>query len=155
MKKWEYIIVHHSLTKDGNTVSWQAIRKYHKDILKWADIGYHFGIEIINGEIEILFGRSLLKDGAHTKELGMNQKGIGVCIIGNFDLVAPDGAALLKLKELIKFLKDVYEIETDNILGHREVGIRAGYDWIRKEYKSCPGEQFNMDMLRGEIKRGW
>jgi hypothetical protein len=45
----EYIVIHHSLTPDNQTVSWNAIRRYHIDVNKWADIGYHYGIENING----------------------------------------------------------------------------------------------------------
>ena len=120
-----YIIIHHSLTSDNRIVSWQAIRKYHLS-KGWGDIGYHFGIELINDEYEILLGRMIDETGVHT--IGMNDKSIGICAVGNFDIETPNQRLLVKLSRLIEALVTQLNISKENIRGHYEYAP-----------KTCPG----------------
>ena len=80
----EFIVIHHSLTEDGEVVNWQAIKKYHRD-KGWTDVGYHFGLDLIGDEVEVMVGRPLNAVGAHVAEQRVNWKSIGICIIGNYD----------------------------------------------------------------------
>jgi len=66
-RHWSYIMLHHSLTADGQTVSWQAIRRWHMGLIgngnknspdynpylekPMKDIAYHFGIELVGSPI--------------------------------------------------------------------------------------------------------
>ena len=68
----QYIVIHHSLTKDGTVVDWEAIRRYHKETNGWSDIGYHYGIERVGGGLSLQVGRPESQPGAHTKEMHMN-----------------------------------------------------------------------------------
>lgn len=133
-----YIVIHHSLTKDSETVSWDAIRKYHRDTLGWRDIGYHYGIELIGDTYEILVGRLMNEIGAHCKEDAMNYKSLGICCIGNFDEMLPPESQWEKCVVLVKSLCDAYRIPVSHVIGHRE----------KATYKSCPGKQWNMDLFR-------
>ena len=146
--KPEYIVIHHSHTVDSETKSWDAIRKYHIETNGWKDIGYHKGIERIKNDVMVFEGRADDAAGAHAKELGMNNKSIGICVVGNYDIIKPSSVHLELLKRLCHAYMANYNIPVENIIGHRDVGMMAGFNWRRGEYKSCPGEMFDMDDFR-------
>lgn len=149
-----FVVLHHSLTKDSGTVSWGAIRKYHMDPAgpyKMRDIGYHFGVEMVDDRPEILIGRLPSEEGAHCKEMGMNTKAFGVCVVGNFDLAPPDPVTLEATRKLVRYLMWQWSIPVTNVLGHRDVGAALGFDWKKGEYKSCPGGLFDLTAFRASL----
>jgi len=124
-----HIIIHHSLTEDGKTVSWDQIRWYHTQTNGWNDIGYNAGIELIGTRYEILIGRMLTKPGAHT--VGMNNSSIGICCVGNFDLAPPPPAQLDLLIRFTQSMMTIFNIPTGNVRRHADYAP-----------KSCPGKLF-------------
>lgn len=128
----DYIIIHHSLTEDSSTVSWNAIRRYHVHKLGWDYIGYHFGIELIGDKYEALIGRWLNIPGAHCKQEGMNQRSWGICVVGNFDYTPPEASQIIVLKLLVQSLMEIGNIPKENIKMHRDFA----------SYKTCPGVMF-------------
>ena len=134
------IIIHHSLTKDGKTVSWNAIRKYHISI--GCDmIGYHYGTELIDDNYEILVGRMMNETGAHCKQQNMNNQSLGICCIGNFDIDPVPARQWQLCLTLVRSLVDVLQLSVDNIYGHNQFA----------NYKSCPGKNWSMDKFRSEL----
>ncbi len=136
------IIIHHSLTEDNGTVSWNAIRNYHIYECGWKNIGYHYGIELVGENYEIFKGRMDNEEGAHC--LGFNQDSIGICLVGNFDVVASTEAQLKLLRTLVRSLMGIYGIKTSDVLGHWET-----YELRHKNIeKTCPGIMFKMQDFR-------
>lgn len=131
------IILHHSLTKDSDTVSWGAIRNFHINDNHYSDIGYHFGIEKLRGQTEILIGRFVNKTGAHCK--GSNSGSIGICFVGNFDVEIPPKESWNVGIKLVTFLMAEYNIK--EVVGHTELN----------PHKTCPGKLFDLDRFRREV----
>jgi len=136
--KVEKIIIHHSLTKDGRVVDWDAIRRYHIQTRHFTDIGYHFGLERVNGKLTWQIGRDPRTMGAHTKEYRMNHKSLGVCVVGNFDNHEPDNETYHFLAKRVAKLCREYDLNSLDIDPHHKY----------TPYKSCPGKMFDMAYLR-------
>jgi N-acetylmuramoyl-L-alanine amidase len=144
-----FIVIHHSLTKDGDVVDWSAIRRYHKETNGWGDVGYHFGVERVNGEYHVLEGRSMMRQGAHVKNF--NNISLGICMVGNFDKEpVPVEQWNLTLK-LVKRLQWFLHIPSERVLGHWEA--QAHMNVPENQRKSCPGLLCNMDSFREDLTR--
>ena len=137
-----HIVLHHSLTKDSGTVSWGAIRRYHTKDLGWRDIGYHFGIEMVNDSCEILLGRMPYETGAHCTQQGMNNTSLGICFVGNFDIEKPSDIMWKKGLDLCSVLCKAFKVPVDNIHGHNYYA----------PYKSCPGKLFNVERFKKDLQ---
>ncbi len=130
------IIIHHSLTEDGKVVNWGSIRRFHIKERGYEEIGYHYGIEKIDNEYYCLIGRPEYFIGAHT--LGENNDSIGICFIGNFDVVEPEEEMLrIASKLIIVPLIRRHKLFINDIYGHRDFAK-----------KSCPGEKFDLNKLK-------
>lgn len=138
MRDWSHLMIHHSLTEDTGSVSWGAIRRYHVDTNGWSAIGYHFGVELLRDEYEVLFGRSWNRPGAHCRHDGMNRKALGICCVGNYDDKEPPAAMLDVLAgRLVGPLMDDLAIPKDRVVFHRD----------HNPHKSCPGRRFKKEHI--------
>jgi len=121
----------------------------------WKDIGYHYGVELIwvnppqspltlrgesKGGYEILVGRNLDEEGAHC--VGMNQKAIGICFVGNFDLAPPPADQWAAGVLFVRSLCRVLDIPITCVVAHRDYAT-----------KTCPGKLFDMDLFRKDLGR--
>lgn len=140
-KRWKYIIVHHTATDIGNA---KLINHTHEDRGFWHGLGYHFLIDNGtlgkgDGQIEEAPRWVRQQVGAHCKAGGMNEKAIGIALVGNFDVELPTENQLQSLVYLLETLCRYYHIPTRNILGHRNVEGAA---------TDCPGKRFPWTRVR-------
>lgn len=139
--KWKYIIVHHTATDIGKALQ---VNRSHEDRGFWHGLGYHFLIDNGtlgkgDGQIEVSPRWIKQQDGAHCKAGGMNQKAIGVALVGNFDVDQPTRNQLDSLAYLLNTLSRRYRIPGGNIMGHRDVPGAA---------TDCPGKRFPWPTVR-------
>jgi hypothetical protein len=140
-----YIMLHHSLTKDSETVSWGAIEKYHRETNGWADIGYHYGVELIGSTCYGLVGRAEHRPAAACPQGDMNHLAIHVCLVGNFDLAEPPFDLLaVAINRIILPVMDRYGIVPERIVGHHDYNPA----------KSCPGAKFDLSLFRRILTGG-
>lgn len=139
--QWRYIIVHHTATDIGNAI---LVNRSHHDRGFWYGLGYHFLIDNGtlgkgDGQIEVAPRWIKQQEGAHCKAGSMNDKAIGVALVGNFNDTLPTTAQVQSLAYLLRTLMQQYRISPSQVMGHRDVeGART----------DCPGKRFPWSNLR-------
>jgi hypothetical protein len=141
-KGWKAIVIHHSLTKQGNARSFD---NYHKNGHKWRGIGYDFvignGRGSGDGSVEVTFRWREQIAGAHvggTPGNWANEDAVGICLVGDFTKTSPTYRQMQLLVKLVRFLQKRYRIPQSRIYGHKDTpGYKGG--------TGCPG---NFPMAR-------
>jgi N-acetylmuramoyl-L-alanine amidase len=139
--QWKYIIVHHTATDIGSAL---LVNRSHHDRGFWHGLGYHFLIDNGtlgkgDGQIEVAPRWIKQQVGAHCKAGGMNDKAIGVALVGNFSETLPTTQQMESLTYLLRTLMREYRILPSQVMGHRDV------DGANTE---CPGKRFPWSNLR-------
>ena len=139
INRWVWIVVHHSATPTGGAA---AFDKMHR-AKGWDELGYHFvignGTDTRDGQVEVGSRWVKQKWGAHAKtpDNRYNEHGIGICLVGNFDITHPSEAQIRSLTRLVAFLMKTYHIAPDHVLGHRDT-----------KSTDCPGRYVNVAQIR-------
>lgn len=133
------IIVHCSATAGGTP---EAFANHHitSPKLQYPGIGYHYCIAK-DGTVYKTQNATTISYQAK----GANTHGLGVCMVGNFDVTTPTPQQWQSLWDLLKELCRAYKVTAENVIGHREVP---------GTHKSCPGHRVDMDMIRERLKGG-
>jgi LysM repeat protein len=144
--QWKFIILHHTATDMGNA---KTINRSHGERGFWNGLGYHFLIDNGtlgkgDGQIEMSPRWIRQQNGAHCKAGGMNDKSIGIALVGNFNLESPTPNQIQSLTYLLRILCDYYRIPSGNIMGHREV---------EGAHTECPGRNFPIASFRQPLRK--
>jgi len=137
--QWYWIVIHHSATPDGGAAKFD---KMHRN-KGWDELGYHFvignGTDTRDGQIEVGPRWPKQKWGAHDNAPGnqFNEHGIGICLVGNFDVSRPSAAQIKSLERLVAYLMKTYHVPADRVLGHGET-----------KPTECPGRYLNVASVR-------
>jgi len=131
-RDWRMIVVHHSASSAGNAASFD---RYHRNDRGWDSLAYHFvignGRGAPDGQIEAGPRWRGQQPGAHAGSSEVNNVGIGICLVGDFEKGQPTPAQMQSLVRLVRYLQQRYGIKADKVLMHRDVHATE-----------CPGKLF-------------
>ncbi len=143
-RPWKYVVVHHSAAEKGGL---DQIDRDHRKILGFEGCGYHFvignGTDSPDGQIEIADRWLNQKHGVHCrngKNSDVNEYGIGICLVGNFDQTKPTAKQVAAARALVAYLSDRYQIASDHVGAH---------DQFADGPTACPGKNFPSDAILG------
>jgi hypothetical protein len=145
-RRWQFIVVHNSGTRQGNA---RVFDYYHKHVRRMQNgLAYHFvignGTSTGNGQIEVGDRWRRQINGGHVHSDYLNNISLGICLVGDFNRDQPTRAQLEACEELIRYLRDrcgKTERGTIPVKPHREMNPPR---WAT----DCPGDDFPYSWFR-------
>ena len=106
-RRWQFIVVHNSGTRQGNA---RVFDYYHKHVRRMQNgLAYHFvignGTSTGNGQIEVGDRWRRQINGGHVHSDYLNNISLGICLVGDFNRDQPTRAQLEACEELIRYLR--------------------------------------------------
>lgn len=150
-RRWRYIAIHHSGSSIGDIALLRRVHRERQPKDPVDEIPYHFVIGNGNG---LGLGEVVATDrwhlglwGAHLSASNMdrNFRGIGVCLIGNFEAAEVSELQFQAAVSLTRGLVQRYGISPDRLAPHGRI---AG------ESTLCPGRHFPIDRFRQSVFEG-
>ena len=145
-RRWQFIVVHNSGTRQGNA---RVFDYYHKHVRRMQNgLAYHFvignGTSTGNGQVEVGDRWRRQINGGHVHSDYLNNISLGICLVGDFNRDQPTRAQLDACEELIRYLRDrcgKTERGTIPVKPHREINPPR---WPT----DCPGDDFPYSWFR-------
>jgi hypothetical protein len=143
-RNWQWIVIHHSATAYGSAA---IIDTWHRQ-RGFDCLGYHFVIDNGDGNPDGLVEPGprwpIQKWGAHTRTADnrFNDFGIGICLVGNFDVDHPTPAQMKSLVRLVMYLMRTYHIPLDHVIGHSDA-----------KPTDCPGRYLSVAHVRDLVRQ--
>jgi len=145
-RRWQFIVVHNSGTRQGNA---RVFDYYHRNVRRMRNgLAYHFvignGTSTGNGQVEVGDRWRRQINGGHVHSDYLNNIALGICLVGDFNRDQPTRAQLDCCEELIRYLRQRCG-KIDNhyaiVKPHREMNPPR---WPT----DCPGDAFPYSWFR-------
>ena len=149
--RWKYIVIHHSAGNYGNIEFLQKVHRQRQPKDPIDAIPYHYvvgnGNGLKMGEVVSDWRKENNLWGAHVsgRNRDRNYRGLGVCLIGNFEENPVPEAQYQSLLNLTSKLMKQHSITLNNLSGH---GLTQG------ETTLCPGKNFPLVRLKEDLLLG-
>jgi N-acetyl-anhydromuramyl-L-alanine amidase AmpD len=146
--RWKYIVIHHSAGRFGNIPFLQHVHRERQSKDPIDAIPYHYvignGYGMKIGEVASDWRQRYDIWGAHVsnRNRDWNLRGIGICLIGNFEDHSVPERQYTALVRLTTTLMQKYAIPPGHVNGH---GLIEG------EQTKCPGKHFPFERFRKDI----
>ncbi|PYJ39941.1 MAG: hypothetical protein DME81_02485 [Verrucomicrobia bacterium] len=145
-RRWQFIVVHNSGTRQGNA---RAFDYYHRHVRRMQNgLAYHFvignGTSTGNGQIEVGDRWRRQINGGHVHSDYLNNISLGICLVGDFNRDQPTRAQLESCEELIRYLR-----QRCGKTGGHEIVVRPHREMNPPRWATdCPGDVFPYSWFR-------